>query len=725
MDYREQATTLEGVSMMEVGSGTVNGFGEPQQIPGMRVSTNFFPLLGIRMHLGRDFQNGEGWKDRVGIISHNAWQKWFGGDPRAVGRRVLLDGMSYTIIGVLPPGVSLPLPSEMFAPWSDADLRGRNRMEHSLGVLAKLKPGVTWAQASSELDAIQRRIAETTPRMKDWSAYIVSFQGWMSQRTRPALLLLLSAVGLVLLIACTNLANLMLARASGRERDIAVRVALGAGRWTLIRQFLTESILLGILGGIAGLMLAYWGVDALDRIVPTRLRMPDTNADFIRPALSVDSTVLLFTAGVALLSGILFGLAPALASARARLNNILRQGTRGTSSGRSRALRDGLVVAEVALALLRLVGAGLTMESFWKIQAVPPGFASDHLLAIETELPTDSKYQTAKEMSVFHERVLANMAELPGVTAVGMSCALPMDEGEHRTDFLIEGKPLPPSGQLLSANLRSVSEGYFAALRIPLKRGRTLEASDTAERPKVAVIDTTTAQRYFTDGLDPIGQKIRVGRTNVVEVVGVVGEVRDSGLDKDAEPTIYLPYRQFPEPQVRYVIRHPNPASMIRAAKGAVYAVDKSQPVYNIRLMNDIVAGSQSGSRLMLSLIALFAAVALVLASLGIYGVVSYSVSQRRNEIGIRIALGAGAGEVMRMVIGQGLKLTIVGLVIGVAAAAAVSKLMATFLFGVRPLDPIVLGATALVLTAVAVAATYFPARRASRSNPLACLRYE
>ena len=693
------------------------------RIPVRMLVPNFFTLLGVRIHLGRDFQNGEGWKDRVVILSHNNWQKWFGGNPDAIGRRLLLDGISYTVIGVLPADAWLPIPADGFVPWADSDLRGRNRMDHELGVLARLRPGVTWAQASAELNGIQRRIGETTPRMKDWSAYIVSFQGWMSQRARPALLLLLAAVGMVLLIACTNIANLMLARASTREKDVAVRFALGARRGTLIRQFLTEAVLLGALGGLAGLLLAFWGVDAFDRIVPMRLRMPDTNSDFIRPHLALDGAVLAFTAAVSLISGLLFGLAPAIASTRSGMNNVLRQ--RAASSGRSRTLRSALVVAEVALALLLLVSAGLSMESFWKVQAVEPGFSADHLLSLETELPTDSRYRKPVEVAAFHERVLQNIAQLPGVEAAGMSCSLPMDQGEHRTDFQIEGRPLPASGQMLSANLRSVSEGYFAAMKIPLKSGRSLEAGDTAERPRVAVMDSVAVRRYFTDGLDPLGQKIRIGRSLVAEVVGVVGGVRDSGLDKDAEPTIYVPYRQLPEPHVSYVIRHPNPESLINSAKGAVYAADKSQPVFNVRTMNDIVAGSRSGSKLMLMLVAVFAAVALALATLGIYGVVSYAVAQRRNEIGIRMALGAGVGEVTRMVLGDGMKLTAIGLGIGIAAALGVSRLLASVLFGVQPVDPLVLSGTLLILAGVALAATYIPARRAARTNPVVCLRYE
>lgn len=724
-DFREQARTLADVAALEVGSATVQGFGEPQQVPGMRVSNNLFWLLGIKPLYGRDFRPGEGFKDRVGIVSHATWLKWFGGDPNAVGQRLLIDGLSYTLIGVLPPEAWLPVPSEIYAPWSDSDLRGMDRMDHRFAVLVKLKPGVTWEQASADLNGIQNRIGAFTPRMKDWSAYAVSFQGWVSQRTRPALLLLLAAVGLVLLIACANVANLMLARAAGRERDVAVRLALGAGRWTLMRQFLAESLVLGIAGGAIGLLLAFWGVDLLDRVVPMKLRMPDSNADFIRPHIVVDRMVLLFTGAVALVSGVMFGMAPALSATRAGLNNVLRQGSRGTAPAKSKAVRGALVVAEVALAVMLLVGAGLTLQSFLNAQNVQPGFDSSGVLVMETELPTDSRYRTDPEMALFHARVLENLERLPGVTGVGMSCGLPMDDSGHRTDFSVEGRPLPASGHLPSANLRSVSEGYFGTLRIPLKRGRLLEASDTAERPPVVVLDTAAVQRYFSDGTDPIGQRIRIGKGRVREVVGVVGEVHDAGLEAQPEPTVYVPFRQRPEGRVRFVIRHPDAAAMAQPMKAALYAVDGNQPVYNVRTLDQIVRGSQTGSRLMTLLIGVFAAVALLLASLGIYGVVSYAVTQRTNEIGIRMAMGAGVPAVIRLVMSEGFRLVLAGLAVGLVMAVAGSRVLASLLFGVSPADPLVLSATAFVLGLVAFAATLIPALRAARTNPLVSLRYD
>jgi putative ABC transport system permease protein len=418
-------------------------------------------------------------------------------------------------------------------------------------------------------------------------------------------------------------------------------------------------------------------------------------------------------------------MAPAWSSTRTGLNSVLRQGSRGTASSKSRAVRNGLVVAEVALAVMLLVGAGLALQSFWNVQRVAPGFDSTGVMVMETELPTDSRYRTEAEMRLFHEQVIENLERLPGVIAAGVSCGLPMDDDDHRTDFQVEGRPLPASGHLPSANLRSVSEGFFAALRIPLKRGRLLEASDTAERPPVVVIDTVAVQRYFADGLDPVGQRIRMGRGTVAEVVGVVGEVHDAGLEAQPEPTVYVPFRQRPESRVRYVVRHPNAAAMASGMKAALYAVDSRQPVYNLRTMEEIVRGSQTGSRLMTMLIGIFAAVALLLASLGIYGVVSYAVTQRTNEIGIRIAMGAGVGAVIGLVMKEGFRLVVVGLAVGLAAAIGLSRVLQSLLFGVSAADPAVLAATCLVLGLIATVATLVPALRAARTNPIVSLRYD
>jgi putative ABC transport system permease protein len=728
VDWKEHSKSIGEFALLEPGTGTVTGFGEPQQVPGMRVTTNLLHMLGIRPLIGRDFRAEEGFKDRVGIISYGMWMRWFGGDRGVIGRRVITDGIPYTVIGVLPPGAWFPIPTDVLVPWEDKDLRNRNRMEHSLVVLAKRNAGVSWSEVSAELDTIQRRIGDSFPRMKDWGAYAAPFQAWMLQNARPALLLLLGAVGLVLLIACTNIANLLLARAVARGREVAVRTALGAPRRKLMQQFLTEAVVLGLIGGVLALVLSIWAIDALDRIVPATIRVPDSNSDVIRPPLAVDGTVLLFTFGISILTGLLFGLAPALTAIRGNAHQALRERSRAASGSQAKWLRHGLVVSEIALALVLLIAASMTIKSIWKLQQVNPGFSSNQLLVMETELPTDSKYKRDAEEVDFFRKVLDHFHEIPGVSSAAIGCSIPMDEEDHQTDFAIEGRPLPPSGQLLPAHYRAVSEEYFSALRIPLKRGRLLTEQDDADHAPVILIDEEMAARYWPGGTegakDPIGQRVRL-RGATAEIVGIVGAVKHSGLDKKPQPTIYASYRQYPEPHVRILVRHAAPSAIGNSVKAALYAVDKDQPVFKIRTMDDIISGSQQSSRLASGLLAGFAIIALTLASLGIYGVISYAVAQRTNEIGIRIALGAASRDVLRMVVGQGAMLAFIGVAVGLAAALAVTRVLSSLLFGVSAADPYLFGGTAVTLAAVAVVASYLPARRAARIDPAISLRYE
>jgi putative ABC transport system permease protein len=725
LDFREQSTSFEDMALFEPGTGTLSGQGEPVQVPGMRVTTNFLSLLGAKPILGRDFTPDEGWQQRVAILSYNAWQRTFGGDPRIIGSRAIADGLVYTVVGVAPPDLWLPLASDVFVPWVDSDLRKQDRMSHRFAVLARLKPGATFATASAELETIQKRIGQQFPRVKDWGAGVYPMQDALVANVRPALWIMLATVGLVLLIACTNLANLMLARAASRARETAIRTALGASRWALMRQAMTETMLLGVFGGGLGVLLALWGVDLLNTTLPATIRLPDSSAEVIRPALAVDGTVLAFTLLLSLATGVIFGLVPAFAATRVDPQEALKEGVKSTGSARARNLRHVLVVSEVALALVLLITAGLALKSFWNIQQVDPGFRTDRLLAMETELPTDSKYKKGEEMVAFFERVLENIAALPGVAASGLTSALPLDQEDHRTDYRIEGRPLPPSGQLLPANYRSVSERYFESMGIPLKRGRWFTAEDKRDRPRVAVIDEAMARRDWAgEGLDPVGQRLRVGKT-VFEIIGVVGEIRSAGLDQRPQPTIYFSYRQYAEPRMTLVARHPNPEQMVNAMKQAVYAVDKDQPVYKVRTMRDALSASQSSRRFTLWLLAAFAAVALGLASAGIYGVISYAVTQRTSEIGVRIALGAGSARVMGMVVRQGMTLALIGIGLGLAAGAAAARGFGTLLYGVSPADPLVLGGTAGALALVALVATYLPARRAARIDPIVSLRYQ
>jgi putative ABC transport system permease protein len=729
LDYRQQVGAFEEMALFETGSGTLNGLGEPMQVPGLRVTTNMLSMLGIRPLLGRDFAPGEGWQNRVAILSYNAWMNLFGGDPGVIGKRAMADGLPYTVIGVTPPNLWLPVPADVFVPWSDADLVSQNRTAQNFTVFARLKAGVSFERASAEAGAAVHRIAQSYPQMQGWGASVTPLRDAIRGDARPGLLILLAAVVLVLLIACSNLANLLLARASSRTHETAIRTALGAPRMRLVRQFLTETLLIAILGGALGLLISLWGVDLANRLTPATIRLPDSNSEVLRPPITMDGRVLAFTAVLTLLTGFVFGIAPALTASKTDVNEVLKQAGRGTSSGgRGHRARRAFVVSEVALALVLLICAGLTIKSFWRIQRVDPGFRPNHVLAMETELPTDSRYKTDPEQTRFFERVLTKVAVLPGVRSAAISSSLPLDERDQKLEFGIVGRPLPPSSPPLAADYRSVSEEYFKTMGIPLVRGRAFEAADRQDRPRVAVIDRTLAERYWPAGVEgahnPIGQRLQIGR-HEWEIVGIAGAVRNTGLDRQPTPTIYLSYRQSPESHVTLVVSHPNPAGAAGAVKAALYSVDREQPVFKVRTMNDVVAGSVGSERFTLVLLGVFAAVAMLLAAGGIYGLIAYAVAQRSGEIGIRMALGAGTRQVLRLVVGEGMLLAAIGIACGLAGAAALTRLMRSFLFEVSPTDPATFALVSVLVALVALAAAGWPAWRAARIDPLRALRYE
>ena len=726
LDFRDQSQSFEDLALLEPGTATLTGFGEPKQVPALRVSGNFLAVLGVKPVLGRNFLPGEGWNQRVGILSYNQWNQLFEKDPNVIGKRVMADGIAYTVIGILPPGFWWANPAELLAPWNDADLRERNRMAHDFGVIGHLKPGVSVKRANAETDIIERRISDRVTGLQGWSTTVVPVQQALSENVRAGLLLLLAAVALVLLIACANIANLMLARASGRGRETAIRMALGAGRWRLARQFLTESLVLAAIGGGVGLLLALWTVDLLDRVVPLVLPLSGGAGNVVRPAIQADASALLFTMLAALATSLIFGLAPAFAASNAKMHDALKHGARGSSASGSR-MRNLFAVSEVALALVLLIGAALTIKSFWRIQQVNPGFASDHVLAMEMELPTDSKYRTDPEQAEFFRRVLEKVGATPAVRLAAVANVLPLDNAETpRLTFLIDGRAPLPGGQRLPGDYRSVSANYFQVLGIPLLKGRYLTDADRAGRPLVAVINDSLARRYWPGGGNPIGQRLRFSENRSWEIVGIVGDVKHSGLDKQAAPAVYLSYFQTPEARMSLVVRTASdPSAMTRAVKQQVYAVDKDQPVYKIRTMDQVVADSQSSPRFTLIVLGIFAMVALLLAGVGIYGVISYAVTQRTREIGIRIALGAKNGDVLRLVVRQGTVLAVAGVLTGLAAAFALTRLMSSLLFGVSATDPLVFAGASLFLAVVALTASYLPARRAMQVDPMVSLRYD
>ncbi|HWP42569.1 MAG TPA: ABC transporter permease [Blastocatellia bacterium] len=717
--WREQNQVFEQMAAFTGSSFTLVGEGEPEQLPGTRASANLFALLGVKPALGRDFLPEEDHPggERVVIVSHRLWQRRFGADPGLVGKPLTLNGQSYTVVGVMPAGFLFPNPrTELWVPvaFSAGDLG--NRGGHDYVAIARLKPGVTLEQAQTEMSAIAARLEEQYPETNAaWGARVTLLVEEVVGDVRPALLALVCAVAFVLLIACANVANLLLARAAARQKEVAIRAALGSSRSRLLRQLLTESVLLSLLGGAFGMLLAAWGVDALVSLGPANI-----------PRLSqvgIDGRVLGFAFLISLATGIIFGLAPALQASQTDLSESLKEGGRSSSAGAgSQRLRRLLVVAEVALALALLVGAGLMIKSFVRLSEVETGFDSQNVLTAQITLP-QSRYDDRQQQAAFFRQVLARIEALPGVESVGAASPLPFT-GDRLYSFIVEGHP---TDNVPSANYYAVSPDYFVTMGIPLLKGRFFTEADMAESPRVAIINETMARRYFPDE-DPIGKRMNItnGPEVMREIVGVVGDVKQYGLDTQSPAQMYEPYLQRPYPGMTLVVRAASePAGLIDAVRREVLAVDKEQPIARAQTMEEIIAKSVAPRRFSVILLAAFAAVALTLAAVGIYGVMSYLISQRTHEIGVRMALGAGRRDVLRLVVGQGMRLALLGVGIGLLAAFALTRLMESLLFGVSATDPLTYIVVALLLATSALLACYVPARRATKVDPLLALRYE
>jgi putative ABC transport system permease protein len=727
-DWREQSRLFQDLAAIELGTGTVTGQGEPRQVPAMRVTTNLFSVLNVRPALGRLFapEDGRGGRQARVIISRDFWQRALGGDPHIIGKTVMVDQISYQVIGVLDRDFWLPFQSDLFVPWPDDELRfERGRLSHDLGVFGRLKPGVTAAQAEAELNAIHARLRLTHPELAGWGVTVVPLQSVMAEYIRPALLVLFCAVTLVLLIACVNVANLLLARALGRGREVAVRAALGATRGRLIQQFLTESLVLSLAAGGLGTLLAYWGVVLLSAVVPATIPLPDAAAEVTLRPFEIDGRVLAFSLGVSLLTSLLFGLAPAIHALKTDVIQGLKSGSR-VATGGGRRMREALLVIEIALALVLLSGAGLMLKSFSRLQHADLGFQAGQLLTLEMELPTDSHYKTGPEQSSFFAQVLERVGSLPDVTCVAVTSVLPLHSQEQRARFLIESGPILPPNERFQSDLRQVSPGYFQTMGIAFKHGRLLDRHDSAEgaAPLVGLVDEAFVRRFFADG-NALGRHLRLGEARL-EIVGVVGDVKHAGADREVRPTLYVSFLQSPAQRMNLVLRTTAaPASLVTSAKQAIWSIDPDQPIYRIESMEDVVAGATSAPRLMLSLLGLFAVVALGLAALGIYGVTAYAVRQRTNELGIRLALGASPAEVVALVLRQGMLLVVVGLTTGLAAIFALGRLGQAMLYHTSSHDPVALGATAALLAVVALVACFIPARRATNVDPMIALRTE
>jgi putative ABC transport system permease protein len=733
VDWRSQNQSFAEMAALHSQAVNLTGAGEPELLGGVRASASLFPLLGVEAAFGRTFLPAEDQPgSRVVLISHGLWQRRFGADPNVIGSTLTLNNEAHTVVGILPPDFQFPrrgeLPAghqfprqvECYLPLSLTPNQASNRGRHYLAVVGRLKPQVTIAQAQAEMDSIAQSLQEQYPQTNtDKGVRLVSLHQQVVGKVRKELLVLLGAVAFVLLIACANVANLLLARAAARRKEMAIRLAMGARRSRVARQLLTESVLLALLGGGLGWLLAFSGIDLLGAISPGNLPRLDT--------ISLDSRVLLFTLLISLITGLVFGLAPALAASRPDLNETLKEGGRSSSGAHHHRFRRLLVVAEIALSLVLLIGAGLMIRSFARLMSVDAGINAQNVLTLDILLPR-AKYDSPRQ-AAFFEQIIERMKALPGVESAGAVYPLPLSGGEEGSGFQIEGQPPPAPGQSRSSGPRWVSSDYFHTLGVTLLKGRAFTSQDGSAAPRVMVINEAMARSFFPD-TDPLGKRIAFNSTdgapNWREIVGVVKDVRHRALDADPRPEMYFPFTQFPLAFMTVVLRtSDDPRALIAAARSQVLALDKDQPISNIHTMEELVANSTAQRRFNMLLLSIFAVLALVLAAVGIYGVMSYAVTERTHEIGVRLALGAPRREVLKLIVGQGMLLTGIGVALGLAGAFALTRLMTTLLFEVSATDTVTFVGITMLLAFVAFSACYVPARRATKVDPMVALRYE
>ncbi|HEX5736621.1 MAG TPA: ABC transporter permease [Blastocatellia bacterium] len=727
VDWEKQSQTFEDMAVFRQMGYTLTGVGEPERITGARVSADFFPLLGVEAIEGRTFRPEEDQRgsERVVVLGHGLWQRRFGGDPSIIGQSLSLNAEGHTVIGVLPPDFKFPLDVSDAEMWTavahDGDLL-EERGAHYLKVVGRLKPGVSINEAQLEMNEIASRLEQQYPAEN--TGRIVNLNPMFEHLVsgiRRTLVILLGIVGLVLLIACANVANLMLARAAARTKEIAIRTALGASRRRVVRQLLTESLILALLGGGAGLLLALWGIELLIKLGPRDIPRLDD--------ISIDGTVLWFTAAASILTGIIFGLVPALKASKPDLNESLKEGSRGTSEGFNRySLRNLLVVVQMALTLIPLVSAGLLVKSFLRLQQVNPGFAPENVLTMRVSLP--ALFDEGDKAVLFFKQATERIESIPGVESVGAVTLLPLVGSNNRASFNIKSRPYPENEEPV-AEFRAVTPNYFRAMGIPVIRGRTFTEHDVKGKTGAIIINETMARRYWP-GEDPLGQVMSFGvsvsdnEPDEWEIVAIVGDLKHFSLDSEAVPEMYIPHAQQPWTGMTMVARSSmDPTQLATLMRGQVLSLDRNQPVSDVRTMSEVVGRSIAQQRFYLLLFALFAVMALVLAAVGIFGVMSYSVTERTREIGIRMALGAQTRDVLRHVVGQGMLLTLAGVVIGLVGSFLLTRFMANMLYEVDAFDPVTFAAISLLLALVALIACYIPARRATRVDPMVALRYE
>ena len=723
-DWRDGTHSFEQMAARHGAAFILTGDGEPELVKASRVTANFFPTLGVRPLLGRGFLPEEeliGGDDYVTVLSYGYWQSRFGGDPQIVGRHLQLSGHPYTVIGVAPEEFRYGGKVDLWAP-ARIDTT-RSRRSEFLDVFARLKPGVTVAQASADVAGVVQHLADEYPATNaNIKSEVIGLQDDLVGGVRPALLAFMGAVALVLLIACANVANLLLARAATRDREVAVRVALGAGRGRLVRQLLTESVVLALLGGALGVVIASWAVSAVRT----------TGVQFLprQGEITVDATVVVFSLVLAVITGLLFGLAPALQLTRGSIQNTLREGARGSTGGALARLRSGLVLGEVALALMLLLGAGLLIRSFSRLNHVDVGFQPAGVLTYSVIFPA-AKFREDAQLLPLYDQLLERARTLPGAKQAALSADLPMD-GAGYYNFSIEGRPprLPTDhGPPHDAQPFVVSPDYFTTLHIPLRRGRVFEPTDQLGTTLVAVINDEMVHHYFSDGRDPIGQRVTFGDpTNAAStwytIVGIVGNVAQEGVTAKPYAQLYRPIAQAASNQVFVSVRtNREPIALAAAARQSVRAVDPDLLVNEIQPLEDRIAENIARPRLSVLLLGAFSAVALILAAIGIYGVMAYTVAQRTREIGVRMALGAGPRNVQRLIVRQGMLPALIGVGVGLLAAIVASRLIASLLYGVSAMDPVTFVLVPLFLIAVAFLATYLPARRATHVPPTVALQ--